>query len=132
MYTAYEWDESKRISNREVHGVDFLEAEIIMLNINQEIIYPTPEEDALIQAGIDADPDARELTADEIRRMRPASEVIPHIVERHRRPRGKQKAPTKELISIRIDADLATHFRDSGPGWQSRLNDTLRKSVFGA
>ena len=102
-----------------------------MLNINQEIIYPTPEEDALIQAGIDADPDARELTADEIRRMRPASEVIPHIVERHRRPRGKQKAPTKELISIRIDADLATHFRESGPGWQSRLNDTLRKSVFG-
>ena len=103
-----------------------------MLNINQEVIYPTPEEDAFIQAGIDADPDARELTPDEIRRMRPASEVIPHIVERHRRPRGKQKAPTKEIISIRIDADLATHFRDSGPGWQSRLNDTLRKSVFGA
>ena len=102
------------------------------MNINQEVIYPTPEEEALIQAGIAADPDTWELTTEEIRRMRPASEVVPHIVERYRRTRGKQKAPTKELISIRIDADLATHFRDSGPGWQSRLNDTLRKSVFGA
>ena len=63
--------------------------------------------------------------------MRPASEVVPHIVERYRRTRGKQKAPTKKHISIRLDADLAEYFRNSGPGWQTRLNDALRRAVFG-
>ena len=52
-------------------------------------------------------------------------------MKRWRRTRGKQKAPTKEHISIRLDADLAAHFRASGPGWQTRLNDTLRRAVFG-
>ncbi len=103
-----------------------------MSNAKQEIIYPTPEEDAAIATGIAADPDTIELTTEEIRRMRPASEVVPHIVERHRRARGEQKAPSKESIPVYIDADLAAHFRDTGPGWQTRLNETLRKSVFGA
>ncbi len=94
-------------------------------------ISPTPEEDAVIKAGIAADPDAPELDDEWFKRARPASEVVPHIVERWRRTRGKQKAPTKEHISIRLDADLAAHFRASGPGWQTRLNDTLRRAVFG-
>ncbi|MCE2450450.1 MAG: BrnA antitoxin family protein [Candidatus Latescibacteria bacterium] len=34
-------------------------------------------------------------------------------------------------MSIRLDADLAEHFRNSGPGWQMRLNDALRRAVFG-
>ena len=42
-----------------------------------------------------------------------------------------RKAPAKELRSIRLDAYLASHFRTSGKGWQTRLNNTLRKAVFG-
>ena len=102
-----------------------------MSKVKRDIVLPTSEEDAAIRAGIAADPDARELTAEEIARMRPASEVVPHIVERYRRTRGKQKAPIKKHISIRLDADLAEHFRNSGPGWQTRLNDALRRAVFG-
>ena len=102
-----------------------------MSKVKRNIVLPAPEEDAAIRAGIAADPDARELTAEEIARMRPASEVVPHIVERYRRTRGKQKAPTKKHISIRLDADLAEYFRNSGPGWQTRLNDALRRAVFG-
>ena len=45
-------------------------------------------------------------------------EVVPHIVERWRRTRGKQKAPTKEPISIRLDADILAYYRASGKGWQ--------------
>ena len=102
-----------------------------MSKVKHDIVLPTSEEDTAIRAGIAADPDTRELSAEEIARMRPASEVVPHIVERYRRTRGKQKAPTKKHISIRLDADLAEHFRNSGPGWQTRLNDALRRAVFG-
>ena len=89
------------------------------------------DEETAINAGIAADPDAWELTKEDFAQMRPASEVHPEFMKRWRRTRGKQKAPTKEHISIRLDADLAAHFRASGPGWQTRLNDTLRRAVFG-
>ena len=60
-------------------------------------------EEVAIHAGITADPDTREFAPEEIRRMRPASEVAPHIVGAHRRGRGEQKAPTGEWITIRLD-----------------------------
>lgn len=88
-------------------------------------------EEAAINAGIAADPDTFELDEEWFKRARPAIEVDPDLVKRWRRTRGKQKGPTKEHISIRLDADLTAHFRASGPGWQTRLNDTLRRAVFG-
>ncbi len=103
-----------------------------MSDATHDIILPTPEEDTAIRAGIAADPDARERASEEIARMRPASEVVPNIVERHRRTRGKQRTPTKERVSIRLDADVAAHFRAGGPGWQTRLNAALRRAVFGS
>ena len=102
-----------------------------MSKTKPDIVLPTQEEDAAIRAGIAADPDTRELGAEDMARMRPASEVLPHIVERFRRTRGKQRAPTKKHISIRLDADLVAHFREGGPGWQTRLNDALRRAVYG-
>ena len=87
-------------------------------------------EEAAIAAGIAADPDARELADGDSARMRPAAEVIPAIVEAHRRTRGKQKAPVKEQITIRLDADVVAHFRNEGRGWQTRLNAVLRRTVF--
>ncbi len=89
-------------------------------------------EETAINVGIARDPDTVELTKEDFVRMRPASEVLPHIVERYRRTRGKQKAPTKEKVTIRLDSDIVAHFRDSGPGWQTRLNDTLRDVFLGS
>ena len=89
------------------------------------------KEEARIRTGIEADPDTLELDDEWFAKARPASETHPHIVERYRRRRGKQRTPTKEHVSIRLDADLVAHFRASGPGWQSRLNDILRQAVFG-
>jgi uncharacterized protein (DUF4415 family) len=34
---------------------------------------------------------------------------------------------TKEAVNIRLDADVVAYFRATGRGWQSRINDALRK-----
>ena len=33
----------------------------------------------------------------------------------------------KELVSLRIDRDVLEYFQESGPGWQDRINDALKK-----
>lgn len=91
----------------------------------------TPEEEAEIQRGIDQDPDNPEWTAEDFARARPAHEVVPEIVAEYLRTRGKQKAPTKVLVSLRLEREVVEQLRASGPGWQSRANDMLRKAVLG-
>ena len=34
---------------------------------------------------------------------------------------------TKEAVNLRLDADVVAYFRATGRGWQSRINDALRK-----
>ena len=75
-------------------------------------------------------PDAEnpEWTAEDFRRARPISE-FPELFEamrRYRGQRGKQKAPTKELISLRVDRDVVEAYRATGRGWQTRANQALR------
>ncbi len=95
-------------------------------------------EEVAINAGIAADPDTWELTAEEMARSRPAIEVVPEIVaayrrgQRARRMRGKQKEPLKVPVSLRLDPDVVEHFRATGRGWQTRINDTLRRAAFGS
>lgn len=75
----------------------------------------------------DKDGNVPELTATGLKRFKPAREVAPHIVERQ--TRGKQKAPTKVQTTIRLDADLIKHFKNTGRGWQTRINDELRRVI---
>jgi uncharacterized protein (DUF4415 family) len=44
-----------------------------------------------------------------------------------RRGRGPQKAPTKVLTTIRLDADVLAFFRSKGRGYQTRINEALRR-----
>lgn len=70
-----------------------------------------------------------EWTREDFRKARPLAEVLPDLAETMRRyqgQRGPQKAPTKELISLRIDRDVADALRASGDGWQTRANGALR------
>jgi uncharacterized protein (DUF4415 family) len=46
-----------------------------------------------------------------------------------KRGRGPQASPTKVLTSIRLDADVLEYFKSQGEGYQSRINDALRKEV---
>jgi uncharacterized protein (DUF4415 family) len=70
-----------------------------------------------------------EWTEEDFARARPAIEVVPEIVAAYLRRRGKQKAPVKKLISLRLDPDVIDHFRARGKGWQARINATLRKAA---
>ena len=45
-----------------------------------------------------------------------------------RRGRGPQRTPTKVLTTIRLDADVIAFFRAQGSGYQSRINETLRRA----
>jgi len=43
--------------------------------------------------------------------------------------RGPQKAPTKKLVSLRLSPEVIDHFKSTGPGWQTRIDSTLLKSI---
>jgi len=44
--------------------------------------------------------------------------------------RGRPKADvTKVSTTIRLDPDVLDAFKSAGPGWQSRINDALRKAA---
>ncbi len=43
--------------------------------------------------------------------------------------RGPQKAPTKKLVSLRLSPEVIEHFKAGGPGWQTRIDSTLRKAI---
>jgi uncharacterized protein (DUF4415 family) len=85
------------------------------------------------QEDIDEVLDNPEWTKEDFARARPASEVLgPAFMEAWRRSRGQrgpQKQPTKQLVSLRLDRDVIEGFKQSGPGWQSRMNEALRKAL---
>jgi uncharacterized protein (DUF4415 family) len=43
--------------------------------------------------------------------------------------RGPQIAPTKVMTTMRLDADVLAFFKAQGRGYQTRINDELRKVV---
>lgn len=93
----------------------------------------TPEEEADIQRRIAQDPDNPEWTEEDFARARPASEVMPpeFMAEHAKRHRGPQKAPTKVMVSLRLDRDVVERLKASGRGWQTRANELLKKAVAG-
>lgn len=76
----------------------------------------TPEEDAAITAAAEADPDNPPLADEDFARMVPS--------------RGRPRlANPKVPVTLRVDADVLERFKASGKGWQSRMNEALRKAV---
>jgi uncharacterized protein (DUF4415 family) len=85
----------------------------------------TDEEDAAITAAALRDPDNPPLTDEFWKKARPLS---PERLRRMRGQRGPQKSkPLKTRVSLRLDPDVVAFFRKKGAGWQSRINDALRK-----
>ena len=72
-----------------------------------------------------------EWTAADFRRARPASEVVPGIVAAYRKRLGRppEGTGTKVQVTLRLDPAIIAHFKATGDGWQSRINDTLAKAI---
>ncbi|MDR0480137.1 MAG: BrnA antitoxin family protein [Burkholderiaceae bacterium] len=89
-----------------------------MPKLKPETILPTPEEDAAITAAAMSDPDAMPLSDEQWESVRPKARI------------GRPKAEvTKAPVKLRLDPDVLAVLRESGDGWQTRINDMLRASL---
>lgn len=82
-----------------------------MLN---KLIAPAALVDAAITAAITDDPDSWEM------------DEASFAEERRGRPFA---ADPKLSVTLRLDSDVVRHFCASGKGWQTRINDILRKAA---
>jgi uncharacterized protein (DUF4415 family) len=80
----------------------------LKLKSGRKLLVPTPEEEAAIQAGIAADPDTYELSDSELEQLKPYE-------------------PEKEQVIISLSPEVVKSFKDTGDGWQSRINDALKE-----
>jgi uncharacterized protein (DUF4415 family) len=53
------------------------------------------------------------------------AELLAAAARRAQLPLPKRKV----LLTLRIDPDVIDHFRATGTGWQSRLNDALKEWI---
>ena len=81
-------------------------------------ILPTPAEDAAITAAAMADSDATAFTDAEWTQVKP--------LVRRGRPLG---SGSKTQVTLRLDVEVVEKFRASGDGWQTRINDVLKRWV---
>ncbi|PLK69668.1 hypothetical protein C0V73_19430 [Rhizobium sp. TH135] len=82
------------------------------------------------QADWDEVEDNPEMTEAELAELRPFREVFPELAASIDRKLGRPKSETpKKAISLRLDAEVIERFKAGGEGWQSRMNEALRKAV---
>ena len=68
-----------------------------------------------------------ELTDEQIAKAKPFAEVFPELAAAIRKGRGPNKAPTKKLVSLRLSGQVIEAYKAKGPGWQSRIDEDLRR-----
>ena len=76
------------------------------------------------------DDDNPEWTKEDFARARPISD-FPELAAAfpNTKPRGRPPGSDKERVTIRLDKATVQAFKQAGPGWQSRINEVLRKAA---
>jgi len=83
------------------------------------ITMPTEAESRKIRRAANADPDAQPLTDEQLKAMVPIKAV-----------RGRPKSENKKLlVSVRYSPEVLSYFRNTGEGWQSRMDGVLQEYV---
>ncbi|KQS75657.1 hypothetical protein ASG25_20110 [Rhizobium sp. Leaf384] len=55
--------------------------------------------------------------------FKPVKKPVAPAVERQLVPK------IREMVTLKIDSDVLAHFQSGGPGWQERVNATLRAAM---
>lgn len=79
--------------------------------------------------GYDENP---EWTKEDFARARPATEVHPAQVVAALAKRGRPVGSTtsnKQQVTLRLDRDALERLKAAGPGWQTRINQAVRKAA---
>lgn len=76
---------------------------------------PTDEEEVAINAGVISDPDTYELSDVDFSQLKPVG-------------RPKSDSP-KMPINIRLSPEVLAYFRETGKGWQTRMDNVLKEYV---
>jgi uncharacterized protein (DUF4415 family) len=69
-----------------------------------------------------------EWTVDDFARAKLEHEIPAHIRAAFPKTRGRPAGSNKQLVSLRLDKEVLEKFRATGPGWQSRINEALRRA----
>lgn len=86
-------------------------------------------EDRRITAAAKSDPDNLPLDDAMLSRMRPVAKASPELVNMARGPGRPRLENPKLAIKLRLSPDVLDYFRATGKGWQTRIDETLRKAV---
>jgi uncharacterized protein (DUF4415 family) len=75
------------------------------------------------------DPDNPEWTEEDFSRARPLSD-FPQLAAAFPKSRGgRPRGSNKVQVALRLDRDAVDRFKADGPGWQSRMNEAIRKAA---
>lgn len=92
--------------------------------------------DSQIQEMAASDPDAPEATDKQLAGARPFVDAFPDLAAKMksggvtRRPTGRPHSTNKKVsVSLRLDPDVLEKFKSAGPGWQTRINEALKRAT---
>jgi uncharacterized protein (DUF4415 family) len=72
--------------------------------------------------------EVRELTREDMANMEPFT-ALPTSFQAKLKKIGRPVSENKkQAISIRLDSDVLDAIKETGDGWQTRVNDVLRKT----
>ena len=74
-------------------------------------VIPTDAEDKKINKGIASDPDTYELSSEEFKQLKPVGRPFADV--------------TKDRVTIRLSREVTEYFRNTGKGWQTRIDKIL-------
>jgi len=77
------------------------------------------------------DDDSPEWTEEMFARARTGADVLPpEVLAAFGKPRGRPKAVVaKVAVKLRLDPDVIEGLKATGPGWQTRINATLKDAL---
>lgn len=95
---------------------------MLKTSLKRSLIFPTAEDNRKIVAAAKRDPDAKPLTAAQLKAMVP----LKLTAAIRGRPKSENK---KQLVSVRYSPEVLDYFKSTGDGWQSRMDGVLREYV---